>query len=328
MDQNYLQIQPLLLMLSDKPFDFNIYLYQHGNYILYATPKNFTEEHRNRLIQNDIENLYIDNSERLTYDLYIERNLSDILESSKITANAKSKILYSHSMNVVNAFFSRSNKEYLNTESYQKMAALVDNMYSFFEKNPGAIQSVRGLISTNYKEYIHCINTALYAVSLMIFHHGQSSDGTPLRRSFIRQVGMGALLHDIGKSRIAQGILNKPGALSATEFDEIKKHPIHGLEMCQLMELEQTVTQCVLFHHEKLDGSGYPSGTRNIPDHVRVVTVADMFDAITCDRPYRKHKVTAFEALKILSKDVERERLDRNLVASFIKMISQGVIQL
>ncbi|GAB6058353.1 HD-GYP domain-containing protein [Desulfonatronum parangueonense] len=326
MDSNYLQIQPLLLMLTDKPFDFNIYLYQNNNYILYATPENFTAEHRSRLIRNGIENLYIDNSDKLTYELFIEKNLPDILNSSKVPLQAKSKILYSHSLDVIESFFVQSGKEYLGKKSYQKMVALVDNIYGFFEKNPNAIQSVRSLIATHYKEYIHCINTALYAISLLI-HHAEDT-GRTLRKSFIRQVGVGALLHDFGKSKIHHSTLSKPSALNASEFEEVKKHPIYGLEMCQHMKLSQSVTQCVLFHHEKLDGSGYPTGTKNIPEHVRIVTIADMFDAITCDRPYRKHKVTGFEALKIISKDVERGKLDRDMVASFIKMISQGMIQL
>ncbi|WP_161946284.1 HD-GYP domain-containing protein [Desulfonatronum thiosulfatophilum] len=326
MDSNYLQIQPLLLMLTDKHFDFNIYLYQNDNYILYATPENFTEEHRSRLIRNGIENLYIDNSDKLTYELFIEKNLPDILESSKVPLQAKSKILYNHSLDVVESFFIQSGKEYLNKESYQKMVALVDNIYGFLEKNPYAIQSMRSLIATHYREYIHCINTALYAISLLIYHNEDS--GRKLRKSFVRQVGVGALLHDIGKSKVHQSILSKPAALTSNEFEEVKKHPIYGLEMCQHMKLSQPVTQCVMFHHEKLDGSGYPSGTKNIPDHVRIVTIADMFDAITCDRPYRKHKVTGFEALKIISKDVERGKLDRAMVASFIRMISQGMIRL
>lgn len=328
MEDQYLHISPLLLIVAEQKFDFNIYLFQNNNYILYATPENFTQEHRKRLIDNGIINIYIENKDKLTYEAFIENNLPVILDSEKISLDKKSKILYNHSIVVVENFFNKMNNEYLKNESFEKMVHLVDNIYSFFENNKNAVQSIRNLIATNYKEYIHCINTALYAISLLTHHHREQSASKTLRRSTIRQIGIGALLHDIGKSKIQKGILEKSGSLNQMEFEEIKKHPIHGVEMCQYMDLEQTVAQCVLFHHEKLDGSGYPTGTRNVPKHVQVITVADMFDAITCERPYRKQRISTFDALKILSKEVERGRLDRELVASFIRMTSQDMIRL
>lgn len=328
MEKQYLHISPLLLIVAKNKFDFNIYLLQNNNYILYATPNNFTDEHRNRLINYGITNIYIDNKDKLTYESFVEKNLPIILDSEDISVAKRSEILYNHSLVVVESFFSRINKDYLESESLKKMASLVDNIYLFIEKHNNSINYIKNLIATNYQEYIHCINTSLYAISLLIHQHREQSDSQPPRKYAIRQIGVGALLHDIGKSKIRQDILTKPGSLNPAEFEEIKKHPVHGVEMCQYMELEQSVAQCVLFHHEKLDGSGYPTGTRNVPKHVQVVTVADMFDAITCDRPYRKHKISTFDALKILSKEVERGRLDRELVASFIRMISQGVIHL
>ncbi|SMP76046.1 HDIG domain-containing protein [Desulfonatronum zhilinae] len=327
-ENQYLHIPPLLLVISEQKFDFDIYLFQDNNYILYATPKNFTEKHLERLIENGIGNIYIDNKDKLTYEAFVQRNLPVILDSQNISLYDKAEILYDHSLIVVENFLNQINKDYPNSESYDKLVHIVDNIYTLFDNNQGAIQSIRNLIATNYKEYIHCINTSLYSISLLMHHHREQSDSQILRKSTVRQIGVGALLHDIGKSKIRQSILEKPGVLTPKEFEEVKKHPIHGVEMCQYMDLEQSVAQCVLFHHEKLDGSGYPTGTRNIPRHVQVITVADMFDAITCERPYRKHKVTTFDALKILSKEVERGRLDQELVASFIRMISQDAIRL
>lgn len=328
MENEYLHISPLLLIVSEQKLDFNIYLFNEKNYILYATPENFTEDHIEKLVKYEIGNIYIDNKDKMTYESFVEKNLPLILDSNKIELCKKAEILYNHSLTIVENFYSHFNSDCKNRVDFNKLIALVDNIYSFFESNINAVQSIQSLISKNYKEYIHCINTSLYSISLLSHFHREQSEDIPLRRSIIRNIGIGSLLHDIGKSKIQQDILKKPGSLSLVEFNEIKKHPIYGVEMCQYMELEQSVSQCVLFHHEKLDGSGYPTGTKNIPRHVQVVTVADMFDAITCERPYRKHKVTSFEALKILSKEVERGRLDRELVASFVRMISQDVIRL
>ncbi|WP_031386928.1 HD-GYP domain-containing protein [Desulfonatronum thiodismutans] len=327
-ENQYFHISPLLLVTSEQQFDFKIYLFQDNNYILYATPTNFTEEHRKRLVDNGIGNIYINNKDKMKYESFVQKNLHVLLDNPKISLDSKVEILYDHSMIVVEKFFNQISKDYPNSDSYEKLVQVVDNIYRLFNNNQGAIQSLRNLIATNYKEYVHCINTSLYAISLLIHHHREQSDPQVLRKSTVRQIGVGALLHDIGKSKVRQSILEKFGVLTPKEFDEVKKHPIHGVEMCQYMDLDQSVAQCVLFHHEKLDGSGYPTGTRNIPRHVQVITIADMYDAITCERPYRKYKITSFEALRILSKDVERGRLDRELVTSFIRMISQGGIQL
>jgi putative nucleotidyltransferase with HDIG domain len=327
-ENQYLHISPLFLVTSDQKLEFNIYLFQNNNYILYATPVNFTDEHRKRLVDNEVDNVFINNKDKLTYESFVQRNLHILLDNPEVSIVNKAEILYDHSITVVEKFFNRISKDYPKNESYDKLVQIVDNIYRLFDNNHNAIHSLRNLIATNYKEYVHCINTSLYAISLLIHHHREQSNAPLLRKSTVRQIGVGALLHDIGKSKVRQTILEKAGGLTPKEFEEVKKHPIHGVEMCQHMDLDQSVAQCVLFHHEKLDGSGYPTGTRNIPRHVQVITVADMYDAITCERPYRKHKITSFEALRILSKDVERGRLDRELVASFIRMISQDVIQL
>lgn len=327
-ENQYLHISPLLLTTSEQKFDFNIYLFQNNNYILYATPTNFTEEHRKKLVDNGIGNIYIDNKDKLTYESFVQNNLHILLDNPEVPIDHKVEILYDHSLIVIEKFYNQISKDYPNKESYKKLVRIVDNIYKLFDNNLNAIQSLRNLIVKNYKEYVHCINTSLYAISLLIHHHREQSGNQILRKSTVRQIGVGALLHDIGKSKIRQNILEKSGVLTPKEFEEVKKHPIHGVEMCQYMDLDQSVAQCVLFHHEKLDGSGYPTGTMNIPKHVQVITVADMYDAITCERPYRKYKISSFEALRILSKDVERGRLDRELVASFIRMISQDVIRL
>lgn len=327
-ENRYLLISPILLIVSEQNIDFNIYLFNENKFILYATPQNFTEKHRERLVCNEIKNIYINRNDKIAYDLFVQANLPLILDSEKLNLQKKSEILYNHSLYVVEDFYKNLNSDNLNREGIDKLISIVDNIYSFFSKNQNAIQFIQNLVQVNYNEYIHCINTSLYAISFLSHYNREKNEVNLFRKSTIRNIGIGALLHDIGKSKIQHKILMKPGALSTFEFDEIKKHPIYGIEMCQYMELEQSVSQCVLFHHEKLDGSGYPTGTKNIHRHVQIVTVADMFDAITCERPYRKHKVTTFEALKILSKEVERGRLDRELVASFVRMISQDVIRL
>ena len=105
----------------------------------------------------------------------------------------------------------------------------------------------------------------------------------------IMTVRVGASLHDIGKVRIPPEILNKPGKLTPEEFDIIKQHPEWGLEILEDLEFPWLIKPIIRWHHEKLDGTGYPDGLAGdeIPLHAQIVCVADVFDAMTSARSYQ-----------------------------------------
>lgn len=105
----------------------------------------------------------------------------------------------------------------------------------------------------------------------------------------LEELRYASLLHDIGKIRIRDAILHKPGKLTDDEFEEMKRHPEYGVEIMQPVRAFQTILPYMLHHHERFDGRGYPAGLsgRGIPLQARIMCVADCFDAMTSDRPYR-----------------------------------------
>jgi len=105
----------------------------------------------------------------------------------------------------------------------------------------------------------------------------------------VTTVRLGAYLHDVGKIRIPHEVLNKPGRLSADEFDIIKMHPIWGLELLEGVEFPWDIKPIIRWHHEKLDGTGYPDRLRGeeIPLHAMIIGIVDVFDALTTTRSYR-----------------------------------------
>lgn len=108
-------------------------------------------------------------------------------------------------------------------------------------------------------------------------------------RDITRQIAFGAMLHDIGKTRVPEGILNKPGRLTESEFDEIKRHVTHGIEILSGMPgLTPVSLQVVAQHHERYDGSGYPAGLKGnqISQYGQMAAIVDVYDAITSDRSY------------------------------------------
>jgi putative nucleotidyltransferase with HDIG domain len=99
-----------------------------------------------------------------------------------------------------------------------------------------------------------------------------------------------ALLHDIGKIGISEQILNKPAKLSEEEFERIKTHPVIGSLIVERIKFLSKASDLIKYHHERLEGTGYPSGLKSgeIPRGAKILSVADVFDALTSDRPYRK----------------------------------------
>nr|WP_279381213.1 HD-GYP domain-containing protein [Fusibacter tunisiensis] len=138
---------------------------------------------------------------------------------------------------------------------------------------------------------------------------------------FIEKIGMGALLHDIGKMKIDSSIVHKNSELTEDEYEEMKKHPQLGYDlMKEIYNISPISRQIILLHHEKLNGVGYPLGLEesDIPVHVRVVTICDIFNAITSSRSYKK-KMNADEALEVLRVESVYE-LDREIYHHLMKV--------
>jgi len=124
-----------------------------------------------------------------------------------------------------------------------------------------------------------------------------------------------SLLHDVGKIGVPDQILNKQGTLLDAEFTRIKEHPVSGGDICGCLRLAEQSLDIIRHHHEKLDGSGYPDGLKGdkVSRYVRIVTVADIYDALTTDRPYRVSKGVP-EAITILKKEASEGKLDMIVV--------------
>ncbi len=105
----------------------------------------------------------------------------------------------------------------------------------------------------------------------------------------LEELRIGTILHDIGKIGVPDAILNKPGRLTEDEFNFMRTHPVIGYEICRPLMLSDGVLMIIRNHHEKLDGSGYPDGLKGgeLPLSLRIVCVADAFDAMSSRRPYR-----------------------------------------
>ncbi len=135
---------------------------------------------------------------------------------------------------------------------------------------------------------------------------------------------VGALLHDVGKIVVPPEILNKPGALTPDERGLMERHPVAGVELLRDVEFPWDVLPMIRGHHERWDGHGYPDGLagEGIPLAARMLCVADVYDALTSDRPYRRAFATA-DALKLMQADSGRQ-FDPEVLSHFIRIVGAG----
>jgi len=156
----------------------------------------------------------------------------------------------------------------------------------------------------------HSDRVTKYALALGAESGLDSEDLEILRR--------GSFLHDIGKISTPDDILNKPGPLTPGEFDVIKRHPADGVRIVEQLRSARDLLPLIRSHHERLDGNGYPEGLmgENIPSLVRILSVADVYDALTSERPYRP-AMPREDCRKIMVRNAEQGGLDPSLVALF-----------
>jgi putative nucleotidyltransferase with HDIG domain len=146
------------------------------------------------------------------------------------------------------------------------------------------MRDVFSLMTHDYYSYTHVTNVSTYCLALA------RRLGIQQREELVKLVG-GALLHDIGKRHLPQGLLNKPGKLSPEEMALMRQHAQKGFEeLCLRTDLNWGQLMMVYQHHERLDGNGYPVqiGGDEIHSWAKICAVADVFDAITSARPYRR----------------------------------------
>lgn len=164
----------------------------------------------------------------------------------------------------------------------------------------------------------HSLNVALL--------NGLMGEWLELPKEEIRLLVMAGVLHDIGKTKISERILNAPRRLTDDETEEMRLHPVYSYEMLG-MEMDERVRQAARYHHEKQDGSGYPDGLSGdaIPLYARITSISDIYDAMVSKRSYKEAKIP-FDILEAFREE-EFQGLDRKLTGIFVKNMRRQFLE-
>lgn len=167
---------------------------------------------------------------------------------------------------------------------------LIDSVINTKDVNKNLLE----IQSYDNNTYLHSIDTCIMSSFLGVT--------AGIGGGELVQLGVAAMLHDVGKTKISKSILCKEGRLNKEEFEEMKKHAIYGSEILRESGfISDTVIESVLQHHERVDGSGYPYGLvdKEILQSSKIICICDVFDAVSSDRVYRK-RIFPDEAYKII----------------------------
>ncbi len=316
--REYIRI-PLRALRLDTVTDFNIYLRQAStnDYTLYREAHLiFSEEHRQRLLDAVLDGVYITDEDRAEYVQYLETHLATIIADPEVPVEEESTIVYTCATHIVQDLLERPGQ----SDDIKRAQRMVDNTIEHLLKGPDRFARAFEQMSFDYRTYTHSVNVCVFGLAL-----GQRLG---FGRDELRRLGAGLLLHDLGKSRIDEAILYKHGPLSDEEWREMRRHPEHGVEILKANgDVDPLAVTIVHQHHEKCTGRGYPQGLHEPDIHLysKICTLADVFDALTTERPY-KQALDSFPALRIMQSDM-REDFHPHLFREFIRMLGSPAVR-
>lgn len=249
-----------------------------------------TSTHKKRLKQST-RIFYIGADDESTYLDYAFERIEKIVANPEIRLDDKSKIVHEVGRRTVHRLLENPRSGANVADSRR----VVDNYIELVIRSPEAAANLFALSSIDAYTFSHSLNVCTFC--LMI---GEKMFGTD--RELLWELGMGGLLHDIGKTQVDQSVLFKPSTLTDEEMEEVRKHAVFSHEIIEEHKLPHGVQAAGRSHHERTDGSGYPDGLRGSKIHpfARIAAVADVYDAITSDRVYKKQK-PHIQALKTIA---------------------------
>lgn len=296
---------------------FSLYLKtQSGKYVLYLSKEHpFLESHRLNLLKHGTEHLYIPVEDRTGYLSYVEIHLDSILKRESVSVETKARIIQTSVSRALEEVFEQPRAEFI-----QRSKNMIRSTVNLVLSDQTTTQSLLSLTLHDHSTYNHSVNVGIYGVAFAreLLYGGS--------RHNLHELAAGFFLHDLGKSRVDPGILNKKGKLSEEEWQEIRMHPLWSYDILESTNhLTEEARIIALQHHERHNGKGYPHGRRGDEIHLyaKICCIADVFDALTSDRPYRK-RCSTFEALDIMKSEMMSE-FDPNFFSRFVILFKEQV---
>ncbi|MEA3354493.1 MAG: HD-GYP domain-containing protein [Campylobacterota bacterium] len=301
----------------DKTLGYSVFKATKGNYYQEVIKSNsICDEKIIEILENEkIDYVYIKHDDFEKYSKNINKYLSDIINDEEETSLNKSAVMHRLARDTMYDLLDGQ----ITKVKINEVSQTIDSTVEFILKDPNAVRSMLEVTTHDYYTYTHSVDVSTYALTFGS-HLG-------LSETQLKKLGKGAMLHDLGKKRIPSEIINKNGKLTDEEFDMMKNHPSFGVDILKEMgEDDEILFSIVEQHHEKLNGKGYPKalGKDEIHPFAQIVTICDIFNALTTKRSY-KPAMSTFEAFEIMNKYMEEE-INLKYFNEFVKFMGKNNI--
>lgn len=243
-------------------------LYNENGNLLLKKGLNIKKEYIEKIIDLGVQGIYVEDD--ISRDIKIESAINDELRLKSVQG-------------IKNMFINIEKNKGTSKSDINQVGLLVENIVDDLVDNKNLMVNMIDIKLFDDYTFFHSVNVAVLSIIMGI--------ALDLNKQELYKLGMGALLHDIGKVFISKEILNKKGKLTTEEFNKMKLHPLEGYKYIKSkFDLPIKSYIAILEHHEKYDGTGYPN--KKVGDNIslfgRIISIADVYDALTSDRYYRK----------------------------------------
>lgn len=297
MVESYIAISPKLIVPATNA-KFELYLKQEESYVLYTrVGELFSEEASLRLESQAIEKIYIPESQKQEFDYYIERHIVSIITNQSIPAKERAEIWNKSAVNLAQNLFEEQLPPALLKKRFNRFQKLLQGSMEFF-KSKDALKELSTLIGKGFDIYYHGLSTSILSACVLMTYDEIDDD-------LLLGACGGAMMHDIGKMRLPPSLLKlDPERMGDDERRQWETHPALGVQICSTIPLPPEAIHCVLFHHERHDGEGFPTRTpgSGIPLYSKVVSLCERYDNLCRNQHYRLG-MPPYEALKSIRQD-------------------------
>lgn len=285
-------------------------------YVKFASTDSRHQQKTRKMIEEKegAEDFFIKEDDLVKYFNQATTHLREMIADPSISLEEKTGKIYDVSKEIMKDFF-EFNASPKVLKSSEEVLEIMDECLSDADAD---FHSIFSITSKDYYTYTHSVNVGLYCLAYGV--------KTGMGASDIKYLGLGGMLHDVGKTKIKPSILNKNGKLTDEEFEVVKTHSSYGEEMLGIMQCYPT---CVIHvagqHHEKYDGNGYPDGLvgEEIAYFARICKIADVYDALTTRRSYKK-ALAPYDALTVMRKQMHNE-FDLEIFGNFVRFMGPGL---
>ncbi|HEY8279055.1 MAG TPA: HD domain-containing phosphohydrolase, partial [Bdellovibrionota bacterium] len=275
----------------------------------------FTAFEIQSLLDSGVDRVFLSRADAPIVRQYLETFLVKADAKDQVSTEAQVGLMRSAAVRMTEELFQDPSPE-----NIRKGMKAVSGFVNLLVRDPKAFYHLIRLSSHDAYTYQHSVGVGLNAIAL------GKRIRMPSEQDLV-DLGIAGLLHDIGKTKVDPGIINKPGPLDKAEWESMRQHSTWGYELLKdNRDVSQRSKLAVLHHHEESAGGGYPHGLTDnqISVFAKIITIADIFNALTTDRTYSKAK-SPFEAFKLIQSAM-MHKVDRSLFAELV-MIYGGKLE-